>query len=312
MSEISRLEDQISETEERIQECRDELEEEPESLNHELTLSSLEKQRNQLQEELKQAKEAREKEIIEYRLKGELARHGDIPLGILGDLAKSLERQIYAAAYYIKDGKDLRAQIPKDLREEVNLQLAGLQPGSTRLMVSGDLSPDIFGNSVIEEALEGTFRLLRSEDSEEVSEHATEVGSRSAEKLRNFLDTVRKNELTIDIQWSSPSDEVRRWKASKSKLDKITNNLQQIEEEDTIEEVVEGRIRMLNSLGRFKLETDDGRVYECKYPTSLHEDMTNLHLEEQIRAKLLRHVIKNSATGHEKVSYRLLSISNLD
>lgn len=312
MSEISRLESQIEETEEQIQACRKDLEENPDSLTYDLTLSSLEKQRNQLREELREAKMAREKEVIEYRLKGKLAQDGAIPLGIIGDLAKHLERQIYAAAYFIKDGKDLRARVPNELRQEVNLQLVGLKPGSTRLTVSGDVSPNVFGDSVIEKSLEGTFRLLEAETSEEVSECASEVGPRSAEKLHSFLDTIQKNDLTIDIKWSTPSHEVKCWEGDEPNLEAITDNLQQIQEEDTREEIVEGKVRMLNTLGRFKLETDDGEVYDCKYPTSLQEDMTNLHLEEQVKAKLWRHVIKNSATGHEKVSYRLQSISNLD
>lgn len=308
MSKISRLEAKLGEIEEKIGEYRSRLDENPDDANCRVALSSMERHRNKITERLRRAKKAREKEVVEYRLQGEIAKRGGLPLGVLGDLAKQLERQIYAAAYYIRDGKTLKRRVPKDLRQQVELELAGIGAGSTRLYVTGNLDPNLFGQSIFEDALRGTFELLQAEDPEEMSEHAAEVGSMSAEKLRAFLDTLRKNDLTIDIQWPSPSEKTYKWRGTAKDIRRLTSDLEEIQEEDARRIEVEGRITMMDAFGRFKIETDDREVYDCKYPTSLHQKMTNRRLEETVVATLWRHVIRNSATGHEKVSYRLEDI----
>lgn len=312
MNQIRKLEERVDRVEGMIADHRSQLKEDPENRTALLSLDSMLRHRNELQHQLQERKRARKKEVVRYRLIGEKATGGAIPLGLLGKIATQLERQIYAAAYFIRDGKRLVRRIPKDLQQIINLQLAGIDPGSTQLVVSGELTPDFFGNSLLEETLKNTFHVLRSENDDELSDRVGEVGPISAKKLAELFETIHKSNLDLEIDWSSPTGESFHWEGREEQLESFSDDLKALRARDPEDIRVEGKIGLLDSGGKFKIETEDVGVLKGDYPPKLYEDVARLRLGDRVEALIRKHVIENLTTGRSKSTYRLLAIERIE
>ena len=72
-------------------------------------------------------------ELIDFRLKAATLNTGSVPLSLIAKAADDIRTMIgYAALRLIQGGID-RKRVPKDLYEELDLRLAGILPGSSRL-----------------------------------------------------------------------------------------------------------------------------------------------------------------------------------
>lgn len=308
MNDIQRLEAQLDEAQSLLAQQREAVEADTEDFAARLTMQSMEAHRNELQRLLQQEKKERRHELVEYRLIGPKARGGSLPLGLLGDLAKLLERQIYAAAYFLNDGKRLVRRVPRKLRDLMDLRLAGLQPGSTTLVVAGDLSPDLFGQSLLEETFERIFELLHAEGAEELSNQAGEVGPIGAKKLGEFFDAVQKNGLELEITWNGPRGEPHRWQGDAQRLESFSESVRTLHALEPERMEVEGTITLLSARGQLEIETEDGSLYRISYAPKLQKPLSSLHLYQTVTAVLDRHVIENQTTGTRKATYRLIGI----
>jgi len=309
MSEIEQLGEQVQEAEELVEEYQNRIEDDRGDFADELALSSARNHRNQLREELQELKEQRKSEIVEFRLRGNKAIQGTLPLGVLSKLAGNIERQIYAAAYFIKSTKRLVSRVPNDLLDKIDLRLAGLRPGSSRMMIVGDLSPDLFGKSMFEETLTQIFQVLQAGD-EELEKYVSEIGPIAARKMKDMADRLIKEDLQVDIKWNSPSGKIYEWQGTTPRLGALKTNLNQIESHDPKVFSVEGRVKMISSKGKFRIDDEENEEeYEGKYSPNIKDSIEDLSIEDEIEAEIEKVITENLTTGRKKIKYRLKDIS---
>jgi len=292
-----------------INETREVLIENPDHFSTKLELKSLEYHLDELQTQLLHEKLLRDREIVEFRLKGYLATNGTIPLDILANIAKHLSGSIHSLAYRLKKGVDPKSSIPKDVLRTINLQLAGIGYGSTRLYLSATLNPNLFGYSLIEDSLEKTFQVLKAESSQELTDSVSNIGPRSAGNLNRLLKTLSRNNLETEISWIDPQEKKHEWNGSAENILQMSNTLDTVRSTHKESIDVFGEVIMLHKKGRFEIrDAGNDITYRGHFPVDIVDKVTEIRVGEFAVAHIEIETTTNITTGYEKISYTLMSL----
>jgi hypothetical protein len=314
MNTVAYLEKSITQVQNLLAEGKERLSQAPGSRAMELGLVSLQRRLQKLQHELYQEKSAREIEVIELRLQGSLAKFGSIPLKVLSDLSRFLCDSLQAASYKHWKGEESLRKFPGQLIDLLDLRLAGLAPGSTRLLISGSTNPDLFGQSLLEKTLVATFDLVNSEDPESFTEAVGGLGSRSARHFRQFLKTLHKNHLQMELSWQKPTSELMVWPGSEERINQLWLSLSQTDFIPPERIFLSGEVITLSSKGKGKLEirTDEGRNFICAISTEAMKEVQRLNLSQRVWCEVEKETIINETTGFEKSFFSLIEIGPVD
>ncbi len=292
-----------------ITEARTSLKESPDDFSSKLRLKSLEYHLEEIQTQLRHEKLLRDREVVEFRLKGTLADSGAIPLDVLANIAQHLSGSIHSLAYRLKKGFDPKSSIPKEVLRTLNLQLAGMGYGSTKLYLSATLNPNLFGYSLIEDSLEKTFQVFKAQSPQDLTDSVSEIGPRSAGNLNRLLKTLSRNNLEAEISWVDPQEKKHEWDGSSEKILQIANTLDTVISTHKESMVVFGEVMMLHKKGRFEIRSaDNDMTYRGHFPIDIVEKITKIRVGQFAVAHIEIGITTNKATGYEKTSYTLMSL----
>ncbi len=271
-----------------------------------LSSQSLRAHVQDLQRQLREAKKERAVEVLQVRLLGKIARDGTIPLYLLSHLSTKIADALHAASQKMKNGRRVQ-RISPNIVELLNLRLADLAPGSTRLYITGDVAPDLFGYSLLESSLEEVFRLFRAEDETELASSVSVVGIRSARDIRDFLTTVKSAELELELSWSAADARIRSWTGTYDSISKLSRSLGNFKVVEPTQMRIAGEVVTLSSRGRFEIFAD-GKMYAGTFPSDILPQVAGIHIGEQVSAVLERTVVINTVTGVQKDTFALVSV----
>lgn len=263
---------------------------------------------NDLQHQLYVAKRARGVEILEIRLMGRVAESGSIPLYLLADLASKLADSIHATSQKLKNGKRVR-RISPAIVDQLDLRLADLVPGSTRLFITGNVAPDLFGGSLLENSLGSLFELFEASDEDELAQMVSTVGIRSARGIREFLTTLKGAELDVEFKWRTGDNHMHTWRGDYQAISRMSRRLGAFKMIEPSYHSVKGTVVALSARGKFEIESD-GKLYAGGFPADLLPSVENLHIGEEVIAVIEQTIIINTVTQVQKVNYALVEISS--
>ena len=302
---IERIEGKMSEVNSMLSSYRDRLKNNKDDFSTEMAIKSLEYHLEELQTQLYQEKLFREKEIVEIRLKGFKADQGTIPLSVLSDIATYLSKSLHSLAYRIKKGVDPYGRIPAEIVETMNLRLAGLAYGSTRLYFSGNLNPNLFGHSLIEDSLEKTFKVFSSHSPRELTDSVSDIGTKSAKNINGLLKALEKNGLEADLTWIDPKEKTHTWHGSSDSIHEMLNAFDNIISTKTETINVDGELIMLSKKGRFEIQTPGKVTYRGQFPIDIIENVRMVRIGSRAEAEIIKETVFNKITEYEKTVYVL-------
>jgi carbon monoxide dehydrogenase subunit G len=310
MNEIQKIQSQIDAVAEMLLQVENLLAKEPNNFSHQLSIDSLKAQISGLEKQMMYEKAKRDKEVIEIRLKGRTA-DGTIPLEVLAKLADGLSGTVLNASYFIQFGQKVKKIKVKEVHDIVNLRLAGISTGSTRLFITANTSPDLFGRSLAEESLKHSFNLLQSESADELTESASKIGKESVRKLYKFITTISNAEMEVDLKWNSPTSENYNWEGNKQTLLRVAQSLTNIQMSDPETIDFSGELIVISLRGTFEIKLDDKRTIRGEFPNNLLEEIKTLTIGSNYAGKMEEQTIVNMATESVKVYYTLISIRHI-
>ena len=284
----------------------------PNDFSIQLTLQSIKSQIAELQYQLSQENLKREKEIIKLKLKGSAAKLGSLPLSIVGGLTNSFSNVIINSSKYFQYGDKSGTKINKTINETIDLRLEGLGSGSTILYLSARTSPDLFGNSIIQNSLNNLFELLNSQTEEKIVENISKVGSKSIKFFSSFLNELNKVDLELDLTWHTQYENLKTWEGTKDRIHSIYNTLNNINFSEPEKIDFKGNIITLSLKGKFEILTTDKKSYNGTFPNELLETIKQLHVGDFCKGLLLKKTIFNKVTKKEKYEYSLGNITVME
>lgn len=263
----------------------------------------------EMEDKLYQEQLLREKEVIEARLIGKLANHGTLPLDLHSKLAKHLSSTLLALSQRLEKGKDALRGFSKDITKTINFRSAAMGSGSTRLYLTTDTNPDLFGRSLSSDSLEALFEFLHkaNKNQDELLDMIAFVGIRCVNELSKLLHELHKNELTLDLRWTSPSNVEHLWQGNDALINNLINLISSV---DTIQGQpiqLQGSIAELSDKGKIELYID-GMKTRFTYPRNMIEQIRVLHIGESINILASQTTHRNKITNQEKKHLELLSI----
>lgn len=274
----------------------------------ELSITSLKLHIEDLSYQLKTAKDQRKKEVIELRLIGNEVNDGSVPLDLLANLSKYFSGLITAAAAKLKTGQDASGAIPSEITYPLNLRFADILPGSSRLFITGDTSPDLFGESLLENSLNGLFELLNSDFNEGLIDQVHFMGLRSTRNLAEFLKVLRRRGLELDLSWSAPNDNKLFWKGNRERIEILERLLDGFSVSDPIDMTVTGVVELISRSGKLDIRQVDSDLIKVTYSKKLFEEVRKLRLGDIVQLHCKETTVFNSSTEEEKKRYSLLRI----
>jgi hypothetical protein len=233
---------------------------------------------------------------------------GTISLTVLARLAGNLASAIQSAAQKLKDGQRLRGKIPDEIIKTLDLRLAGIKSGSTLLYITGNLSSDLFGHSLIEETLENTFKLLEANTADLLIEGVANIGIRSAGGISSFLKGIANSDYDLELSWDSPTGKAFSWSRNRDEILSFANSLDKIKIAEPEQMIVVGKLITASLKGFFEIQDIKGRSFRGNYPSNIIEKMEGLHMGIICKGTINKEIASNQITGLEKIRYTLIDI----
>lgn len=248
-------------------------------------------------------------ELLELRLKAPRFRDGSVPLRLIAKAAEELRQMVgYAALRLTRGGLD-RKRVPEDVYNELDLRLAAVLPGSSRLVVTTAAHRDLLDDGLSKGTLDRIFRVLESEGhGEQFLEAVTDLGPGSARRLRDLLHLVIAAGAELDFQWRYSGETVRRWDGSDKALSTIAHALDVTAITEREEVVLTGVVELLSKRERIHLRTDQGKSVRVLFPSRLLPKVAELHLEQAVRLRCAVTETMNPLTNETSTFYELLRV----
>lgn len=213
-------------------------------------------------------------DFMELRLKGILVDLGSIPLDILSVISGNLAALVQKAVHRISSGKDSR-RVPIDVKNSLNLRLADLTPGSTKLGVTFSTGACELFETVSSQAMKEIFSLLEASDEEAFMAKIAEIGSQSTINLKKIIDECEKNSLNFDLTWIGPFSEGTRKVSINSKgIHQLTTRLAMTKISKLPDERISGELAVLSMYGKLEIASEKGKI-KASYPIDMLKDIQN-------------------------------------
>lgn len=248
-------------------------------------------------------------ELLEFRLKANRFQDGSVPLHLVAKAADEIRQMLgYAALRLSRGGLD-RKRVPDELYDELDLRLAAVLPGSSRLVITTAAHRDLFDDGLAKNSLDRVFRVLESGgEGTEFLEAVTDLGPSSARRMRHFLHLVRRASAELELSWRYSGQTMRRWDGTDTALSSVTHALDVTELNSRDEVILEGVIELLSKRERIHLLTDVQRTIRVLFPKRLLPRVSELHLDQYVRLRCSVTETNNPFTGESSMFYELIDV----
>lgn len=247
-------------------------------------------------------------ELVELRLKAPQFDDGSLPLRLLSKLAEDVRQMLgYAALRLTRGGAD-RKRVPDSLYDELDLRLAAVLPGSSRLVVTTSSNRDLLDDGLSKAAIERVFRVLETGGhGERFLEALTDLGPSSTKRLRDLLHQVISSAAELDLSWRYSGETVRRWEGTHEAISAVSHALDVTEINAKDEVVLSGTVELLSKRERIHLRAEN-RSYRILFPMRLLPEVSELHLDQSVRLRCTVTETLNPYTGETASFYELVRV----
>ena len=307
MGNFARIKSHIEQLEPIVAQLEKDHKASPDDFSIFVELTSLNNQLADLQEQLYRENLKREKEIVELRLMGQSANFGSIPLEYVGGITNNLSASIIVTSKYKMFGGKGGKKRDTIVKDTIDLRLEGIGRGSTIFYLSGRTSPDLFGNSTIQDTLKNTFELFQSKP-DELIDRIGSVGAGSIKYISRFLNVLSRDDLDIDLKWHSPDNQEYVWEGRRDNITSLYNSLNQMNISQPTDMDFEGELITISSKGRFEVFTNENCSLFGQFSSDLLEKMKEFHIGDYCKGIITKTSIYNPLTDKEKIEYNLKTI----
>lgn len=248
-------------------------------------------------------------ELIDFRLISPSLNTGSVPLSLISKAAEEIRTMVgYAALRLIQGGID-KHRVPKDLYEALDLRLAGVLPGSSRLVVTANSERDLLDDGLAKGALERIFTVLDTNgEGKEFLEAVTELGPTSAKHLREFLNLIKGYNSEAEFKWKYSGSEVRKWAGNRKSIDRVCSALEVTEITDQEKLLLSGRVELLSKREKISLRTSEDKLINILFPKRMLPLVSKLHLDQEVSFQCQVTETVNPLTNESSIFYELLEI----
>ena len=306
MSEIEYLEEKIKENTIFLDKWERVLQKDPMDFSAKLQVGNIRAHIDELEGKLIQAQQFAQKEFVEFRFSGGYADWGTMPLGLISKLTGYIDKALTQLALPVSSGKKVRKN---EIKEQLGLKMASLSFGSTRLFISANSASNLAGTNLAEETINSFFSILNTSEDPESMARVGEKSSGAVKEVINLLNTLSSSRLEVNVGWSRTKQDSYFWEGKSHKISSLYQVLNEIQREKRPDEIHEGEVYALSQSGRIEIKSKSSGRIKFAYDVTQYEAIRELRMGDRRTFILQPTVVINHATGQEKLTYHLISIS---
>jgi hypothetical protein len=304
--ELEKLERDLSRVKELVTHNEAAVQTSPRPQVQKVFLSSTAKIKADLENKIRLLKSERAFELFNMRLIGP-QMSGSIQLRSLLKLVPKLNSALEHGAWNFWNKSGVSERVDENFIRLLDLRLAGIEPGSTNLVIVGNTQPDLTGESALENALRAIFKLLSS-SADNLIDNVHEIGVSASKSISDLMSELEKENLAVEFNWGA-SDNYFRWDGRPAEITKIRTMLEEIGEPEVSLYEVEGIVEALSSRGRIEIFSLTSKIkISAKFNLDLHEKINKLHLKSKGVFVVERITFPIAATNKKKSIYILKDI----
>lgn len=220
-------------------------------------------------------------ELMDLRFIGPRA-NGSISLDTFIKIADPLSKAWRAAAYRIRHGVS-DGRVNKEISDTLNLKLAGIAGGSTRILITGSSVPDLSGESLLQSTLQQTFRLLTSKN-EDFYDAVDAVGSKAANYFGDAMKEIDSAGMSAEFTWHAQPEKYT-WQGSSTEIERIKSLIAAVAVPTSYEEEITGNVSSIADTGKLELRTAEGKVL-VRFPLDLTDKVQQLSIAKHTRLRV--------------------------
>ncbi|MEW6023455.1 MAG: hypothetical protein AB1807_15095 [Pseudomonadota bacterium] len=248
--------------------------------------------------------------LIDFRLVGNQVTNGTIRLGLLAKLAAPLADVLTATAHRFRFREDDKPGTWDQVSKMLDLRLAALGSGSTRLYLTGNASLDLTGQSLFDASMKQLFALLNA-DHESFFDSVHAMGPRAARAAETLLKAMESEDVAAELSWTSLNAQPYYWEGRTDRITQLRALLEQTEERQTENLELNGAISLLSDTTRLEIR-EDGKTKATKI--RYRRDQLPLIADLTVGQRVVLEVEKTSFYDKSEQrlteQYRLKDISN--
>lgn len=242
-------------------------------------------------------------EIIDLRMISDSLDTGTIPLGLLAKVSDHMQKMLGHVADRITRGKKATSRIPSEIYRKLNLQLIGLLPGSTRLMISATSDRDLFDEGLAKTSIQRVLDVLETYgEGEKFLESIMDLGAYGVRNLRDLLHILNSVSSAVEIEWEHNGQSLKQWKGSNLQISNIASFLDSMSIKETTEKILSGVIELLSKKERIQLRKESGELVRIFFSNTHLEEVEQLHLNQHVKLLCTISETENPHTD-EKIQY---------
>lgn len=221
-------------------------------------------------------------QLVDLRLIGPRAT-GSISLDWFLKAMEPLSKAWKFSAYRLRNGVEAHKKIGSEISNAMNLKLAGIATGSTRILVTGNAMPDLSGENLFRATFTQTFRLLNSKN-DDFYDAVDAIGGKAAHQISEFMKALDSGGFAAEFTWKTPS-EIFKWDGRPDEIARIRYLLDAIKEPEEYEETISGRVAGIADTGKLELRTESGKI-SIRFPLKLTDNVRLLTITSEASIKV--------------------------
>lgn len=277
----------------------------PNDLGIKLTLSSLRAHLADLNRQALLLEAEEEHSLLDLRLIGNQVTDGTIRLGLIAKIAAPLAEVLTSVAHRHRYRDDDKPATWAMVSSMLDLRLAGLGAGSTRLYITGNSSDDLTGHSLFDSSMRQLFELLNA-DHESFFESVHEIGPRASRAAETLLKAMEAEDISAELNWTSATSQAYYWEGRTDRITQLRALLEQTEERQTEVVQLRGAISMVSDTTRIHIR-EEGKtgVTKIKYRRKQLPLIADLTVGQRVVLEVERTSFYNKAEQRQIETFSL-------
>lgn len=200
-AQLAFLREELQELNKAIAATEGVVQEEADSFAWELSLSSLRARRKALLAETRaELDEGRVAELA-LRFDGEPVQGDTVEASFLSEFLGCLQKLVSALGQALAARPTARGNIPESVMEQTRLRLASVRAGSFTVALVGEAHPNLFGESLIQDAFENLHSLIEAGDNAEgLADLLSRLGGRVQGHYAAVLSTLTSANANVELE----------------------------------------------------------------------------------------------------------------
>ena len=246
-------------------------------------------------------------ELLELRFLGPKA-NGSMSLDAFIKIAEPLSQAWKLAATRLRYGVQV-SRARQEVTDTLNLKLAGITSGSTRILLTGNGRADLTGENLLHETLIQTFRLLNA-NNEDFYDSIDAIGGRSASYFGYALKAIDTAGFSTEFSWNTENEKFS-WRGLPDDILRIKTLLDTVKEPEVYQETINGTVAGILDTGRLDIRTVEGKI-TIRYPLKLTEYVQRLSIAKQASIKVETSRYWDAVAKKDIFKRQMLDLGDMD